>query len=351
MRVNWRRVVVAVVVVIAVLSAVSALVLTNPARPIPFPGPIEVDRDELWRHVHALTHPEELPGMKEPGDREGVGEEPGRLTHGEAFRHFANLEALARVAAYIEREWGQHGFEVSRQHYQVRGNRYTNLMIAYGPADAPRVVLGAHYDVCGDQDGADDNASGVAAILELARLLGRHRPDVSHRIDLVAFTLEEPPFYRTEAMGSAVYAKSLAEAGVEVRAMIALDMIGFYSEEPGSQGYPLPVLGLLYPSTADFACVVGNLGGLGVTRAVKARLAGSCGVDVYSINAPAAVPGIDFSDHLNFWRHGYPAVMVTDSAFYRNPNYHCPTDTIETLDFERMTEVVRGLYATIVTLD
>jgi Zn-dependent M28 family amino/carboxypeptidase len=212
------------------------------------------------------------------------------------------------------------------------------------------VVVGAHYDVCGDQDGADDNASAVAAMLELARLLAERRPTVARRIDLVAFTLEEPPFFRTDDMGSAVHARSLRQRGVRVAAMVCLEMVGFFSDRPHSQGFPVPGLSLLYPSTGDFVAVVGNLGSRRLTREIKTRMAGACAVPVHSINAPAVVPGVDFSDHLNFWLEGFPAVMITDTAFYRNPNYHLPSDTAETLDYDRMTEVVKGLYSAVCAL-
>ena len=151
-------------------------------------------------------------------------------------------------------------------------------------------------------------------------------------------------------MGSAVHANSLALRGADVRGMISLEMIGYFSDEKGSQSFPAPGMSLLYSSRGDAIVVVGNSSSWWFTRRIKARMAGSGELPVRSMNAPAFVPGVDFSDHLNFWRHGWKAVMITDTAFYRNPNYHEVTDTPETLDYERMADVVTGVYAAITTL-
>ncbi len=304
---------------------VVVLVIKNPVFPRAFDGELPVRVDDLRRHVVTLANDDEA-------------------------RHFANPDALQASADYIRDSWIANGFAVRDQPFDVGGVTYRNLITSYGPSDQPLVVVGAHYDVCGEQPGADDNASGVAALLELARLLGELRPAVASRIELVAFSLEEPPFFRTEQMGSAVHAASLRQEGAKVKAMLALEMLGYFSDQPGSQGYPISLLKLIYPSRGNFICVVGSTSGLGITRAVKARMAGASSLPVRSINAPSAIPGIDFSDHLNYWHSGYPAVMITDTAFYRNPNYHSPDDTPETLDFQRLADVVRGLYAAIVTL-
>jgi Zn-dependent M28 family amino/carboxypeptidase len=239
---------------------------------------------------------------------------------------------------------------VEVQPFKFGGRQFRNFLAHYGPADAPILVVGAHYDVCGEQSGADDNASAVAGLLELARLFGRHRPEVSHRIELALWPLEEPPNFRTENMGSAVHADSLAKRKADVSGMISLEMLGYFSDEPGSQTYPAPGMGLLYPSRGNFISVVGNGSSWGFTRRVKARMAGATELPVRSINAPASVPGVDFSDHLNFWVHGWNAVMITDTAFFRNPNYHEITDTADTLDYQRMAHVVTGVYAALTTL-
>jgi Zn-dependent M28 family amino/carboxypeptidase len=235
------------------------------------------------------------------------------------------------------------------QPYVVAGRTHHNVLAHVGPETAERLVVGAHYDACEPGVGADDNASGVAGLLELARILALDPPAL--RVDLVAFTLEEPPYFRTPRMGSAIHAGSLREAGVRVRAMIALEMIGFFRDEPGSQEYPAPGLALLYPSRGDFIAVVGCLGQAGLVRQVKRAMAGAMELDVRSISAPRFVPGVDFSDQLSYWNAGYAAVMVTDTAFYRNPHYHEASDRPETLDFARMAQVVEGVHAAVLVLD
>lgn len=260
-------------------------------------------------------------------------------------RAFPDADALNRTADHIVAEFKQSGCAPERQSFPVGGNDYHNVICSWGPEDGPRIVIGAHYDVAGnDNPGADDNASGIAAILELARLLQVAKPELTRRLDLVAFTLEEPPNFRSDTMGSAVFANRLRQAGVDVDLMISVEMIGYFSDEPGSQAYPLPGLGWIYPDKGNFIAIVGQSFDRTPVSRVKALMQAGNTLQVYSINAPNNVPGIDFSDHLAFWRLGYPAIMVTDTAFLRNPNYHQPTDTPETLDFSRMAKVVDGLF-------
>jgi len=271
-----------------------------------------------------------------------------------SFDHDVRLEAAAQ---YILAQFEAAGATVSVQEVVVEEASYKNLIARFGPATGPRLVIGAHYDshaaVNAEIDdprgyspgthtpGADDNASGVAGLLELARLLGS-RPQ-ERPIELVAYALEEPPHFRTEHMGSAWHARGVA--GEDVRLMLSLEMIGYFSDAPGSQRYPLPGLNLLYPDRGNFIALVGTLGDFGTMRKVKAAMAGASDLPVRSINAPRWVPGVDFSDHLNYWDAGIPAIMVTDTAFWRNPNYHRPGDTHDTLDYARMAQVVEGVYA------
>jgi Zn-dependent M28 family amino/carboxypeptidase len=265
-------------------------------------------------------------------------------------RCFERPDDLDRAADWVRSALEASGLPVEEAPYAVGGWSFRNFIARYGPAGAPILVVGAHYDVCGEQPGADDNASAVAGVLELARLLERHRPDVAHRIELALWPLEEPPNYRTSAMGSAVHAGSLAGGDVRVSGMICLEMLGYFSDQPRSQAFPIPGMGLLYPSRGNFIAVVGNGSSWRFTRGVKARMAGATELPIKSINAPAFVPGVDFSDHYNFWKQGWNAVMITDTAFYRNPNYHQVTDTPDTLDYERMAHVVTGVYAAMTTL-
>ena len=257
------------------------------------------------------------------------------------------LDALYDAAAYVAAELRRAGARVSEQAYHVDGaGQYRNVIGSLGPETRERVVVGAHYDAAGAFPAADDNASGVAGLLELARLLGA-RDATAARIDLVAFTLEEPPYYDTRWMGSHVHAQALQREGAVVRGMIALEMIGYFSDVPGSQRFPHPLLRLVYPSTGNFIAVIGRLGEARLARRVKRVMQAVTLLDVYSMNGPAWIPGLDFSDHRSYWAHGYPAVMVTDTAFYRNDRYHTARDTPETLDYGRMAEVVRGVHAAV----
>jgi hypothetical protein len=247
---------------------------------------------------------------------------------------------LDATRAWVRARLEETGAVVSEQRYEVGGMPYANVMTHFGPDAGPRLIVGAHYDTCGPHPGADDDASGVAGLLELARRLAREPPP--GRVDLVAFTLEEPPYFATRDMGSAVHAASLAEAGVEVRAMIALEMIGTFDDRPGSQRFPFGLLGALYPDRGDFVAVVGDLDRIGLVRRVKRAMAESTPLPVRSIDAPATLPGIDFSDHRSYWARGYPAVMVTDTAFFRNAAYHTDGYRPERLDYRRMAEVVEA---------
>ena len=278
--------------------------------------------------------------------------DPGRLeadvrllAASDPARAFHNAAALNAAADHIEAEFRRAGCVPRRQTFKVEGDDYHNIVCSFGPETAPRVVIGAHYDVAGDGNpGADDNASGVAGVLELARMIAAAKPDLLHRIDLVAFSLEEPPNFRSANMGSHVHARSLAAGPAAVKVMISVEMIGYFSDAPGSQSFPLSFLRLFYPGRGDFIGVVGRSFDRGPVARVKRLMRVSNDLPVYSINAPAAVPGIDFSDHWSFWQHDLPAVMVTDTAFLRNPHYHMPSDTPDTLDYRRMALVVDGLY-------
>jgi len=254
-------------------------------------------------------------------------------------------ENLDRVAAYLRQEFEQAKGKVSEQPYQVRGQTYRNVIAQFGLHTKERIVVGAHYDSAGPQPGADDNASGVAGLIELAHLLGKTSLPIC--IELVAFTLEEPTYFYTSLMGSAIHAQSLKRQGLPVRVMFSLEMIGYFSDAPHSQSFPLPILAAFYPSRGNFIAVVGKLDQGFVVRRVKQGMRNASPLPVHSINAPRFVPGIDFSDHLNYWDAGYNAVMITDTAFYRNERYHTWQDTPDTLDYQRMAMVVQGVYSAV----
>jgi Zn-dependent M28 family amino/carboxypeptidase len=257
-------------------------------------------------------------------------------------RNYLNTESLNKAEYYITHEFTKYGITTEQQPFEVSGNLYKNIIASVGPKEGDRIVVGAHYDVCGNQPGADDNASAIAGLLEIARLVKIHEKELPYRINFVAYTLEEPPFFRTKNMGSYIHARFLSENKKPVKGMICLEMIGFYSDQKNSQRYPLSLMRLFYRNTGDFIGVISNYGSSSLAKQVSRNLRATS-IKVEKLKAPSFLTGVDFSDHRNFWEFGYDAVMITDTAFYRNPNYHEPTDTIETLDFNRMKQVVKGI--------
>lgn len=259
-------------------------------------------------------------------------------------RQLGRPEQLAAAGAWLESELERNGVGPWRQEFVVRGEPVFNLLARVGPNAGARVVVGAHYDAHPDTPGSDDNASGVAALLEVARLLGTTVP--SCPVELALWTLEEPPFFRTPDMGSARHAAELRKSGAAVRFALSLETLGYYRDQGGSQRYPpnFPARPL-YPSAGDFVLLIGDSGSTALTRRLKSAFAGTTSVPIESVNVPRTFPGADFSDHQSFWQAGYPAFMVTDSAFLRNPNYHRATDTPETLDFERLARAADGVAA------
>ena len=263
-------------------------------------------------------------------------------------RDHQHPENLERVAAYIEEAMKGAGGRVTPQRYDVAGKPYRNVIASFGPVDGERIVVGAHYDTFGAQPGADDNASGAAGLMELARLLTGVSLRV--RVDLVAFTLEEPPHFRTDSMGSAVHAKSLRKDGVALRGMITLEMIGYFTDAPGSQQYPSYLLSWMYPSRGNFIGVIGNFGSAMLVRKVAVAMRSATPLPVEGLASPRFVTGVDFSDHASYWDAGYDAVMITDTAFFRYPHYHTMTDTPDRLDYARMAQVVQGVRAAVLAL-
>lgn len=262
-----------------------------------------------------------------------------------SFRDIGNLNACAD---YIRDEFAAAGGQTSEQQFKISQETYRNVVTRFGPYNGLRIIVGAHYDAFESTPGADDNASGVAALIELAHALSK--ASFALPVELLAFSLEEPPFFRTPDMGSAKYARKLKTEGVNVRAMICLEMVGYFSEVAGSQSFPVPLLRLFYPSRGNFIALIGNTGQGSLLRTVKARMRGVTDLQVYSLRAPRFVPGIDLSDHINFWNEGYPAVMVTDSAFYRNSEYHQSGDIADRLDYSRLGDVVALVYEAVTFL-
>jgi Zn-dependent M28 family amino/carboxypeptidase len=285
---------------------------------------LPVDASRLKRHVEALA-----------GE---IGE-----------RHVGRPQALHAAECYIAGEFAAIGHAVARQAYLAEGVESANLEVAIpGRTRAGEIVLaGAHYDTVPGSPGADDNASGVAGLLEIARALRPTRP--ARTVKLVAFVNEEPPFFYFGEMGSRVYARAARRRGDDIRVMLSLEMLGCYSDAAGSQAYP-PLLGLCYPAAGNFIAFVSNVRSRRSLREVVRAFRAGSDFPAEKLASPGIVPGVSWSDQLSFWREGYPGVMVTDTAFYRYRHYHRATDTPDRLDYARMARVVAGLAQAILAL-
>lgn len=261
-------------------------------------------------------------------------------------RNVIAYEPLQKTAQYIEETFKKFGYEVKSQEYVVQMRKVRNLIAEIpGRTRANEiVVIGAHYDTVYDCPGADDNSSGVAALLELARLLKDSHP--ARTVRFVAFVNEEPPWFQTDDMGSLVYAEQAHKLKENIVAAISIETIGMYSDVEGSQQYPSGFKSL-YPSKGNFIAFIGNLGSRGLVRDAVHSFRASTKFPSEGSAVPAAIPGVGWSDHWSFWQEGYPAIMVTDTAIFRNPNYHQPTDKPDTLDYDRMARVVHGLVSVV----
>ncbi len=257
-------------------------------------------------------------------------------------RYYANLETAAR---YIEKTLTAEDHRVASQSFEVDGKVVRNLEITIEPlaptSQTKSIVIGAHYDSVFDVPGANDNGSSVAAIIELGRLMKDLKP-AHTRLHLVLFVNEEPPYFKTSDMGSYRYARMLAERNEPVSAMIALDTIGHYSDEPGSQIYPWP-FGMFFPDRGNFVAFVGMPGSRPLVRDVVASFRRHTAFPSIGDIAPGFIPGIDWSDHWSFVQHGIPAMMITDTAIFRYPHYHELTDTPDKVDYERLARVTKGI--------
>jgi hypothetical protein len=269
------------------------------------------------------------------------------ITKRDKPRHFANPRELDSVAAYLFREFSLSADTVYYQTFKANGNIYRNVIASYGWKNPKRIIVGAHYDVCGNQEGADDNASGTVGLLELGRML-RGQP-LQNRIDLVAYTLEEPPFFRTDYMGSTIHAKSVEGTKDQILGMISLEMIAYFKDEKKSQDYPLGILKWIYGGKGNYITLVRkDIAGKFVKKFIR-NYKKTKQIKSKKFAAPRSLPGIDFSDHLNYWNIGIDALMITDTSFYRNKNYHKETDTMETLDIERMSKVINATFQVLVS--
>ena len=290
---------------------------------------LTADTNRLYRDVHYLTslHP---------------------------ARNYQNIQSLRQAAAYLYESFSPLAFDkLEYQPFKVSsGQEYHNISALWQGKSNKRIIVGAHYDVWDNQPGADDNASAVAGLLETARLMHqfKQKQELPFSLEFVAYCLEEPPFFATEEMGSAVHAYRMKKEDIPVQLMLCYEMIGYFSDAPGSQGFPHPSLRGLFPEEGNFIIVGGHSRQAGVAEKFARRMQLNCGIPVYPVASPLTDSLVNLSDHRSYWKFDYDAVMINDTSFMRNPNYHQKTDTIDTLDFKKMGEVVNGVAGALVSL-
>jgi len=264
----------------------------------------------------------------------------------DGFRNYKDTAVLSAVGLYIENEFKKHTNQVYRQNYIVSNKEYFNVVGLIGDTTKPRIIVGAHYDVCDTLPGADDNGTGVVGLLQVMEQL-KNDTEGKYCFEIVAYTLEEPPFFATEYMGSFIHAESLNKRNVDVFGMVSLEMIGYFSDEKKSQRYPLNFLRFFYGNVGDYITVVRKINKGPFARRFSSKYKRSDKIRTKKFTGPKALQGIDFSDHRNYWHFEYDAIMLTDTAFYRNSNYHRKSDTIDKIDFERMAAVIDGVVYTL----
>lgn len=321
-KLNRKKIVNTIAIILAIFLLLAWIVVVQPSCSHNKPVKEVVNTELLKKHVKFLTTDCFPRNSSTPGQ-------------------------LEKAALYIEESFIKSGCAVERQKVLARGGDYSNVIARLNVGKGHKMIIGAHYDSCWSTPGADDNASGVAGLLELAGLLAKK--DLPYEIELVAYTLEEPPYFGGLMMGSAVHARGLNRNKEKIDGVIVFEMIGYYSDTFLSQKYPIPMLYLYYPFQGNFITVVGSMSQREFTKRIKIGMQGSTDLPVYSINAPTSLPGIDFSDHRNYWLYDYQAVMITDTAFYRNTAYHKSNDTPDRLDYDRMGKVVLSVYQHLIT--
>jgi peptidase M28-like protein len=263
-------------------------------------------------------------------------------------RNIPHYPALNAAVEFIEKTFAGAGLQSRRDTYAVNGRECHNLEAQITGRSRDIVVIGAHYDSVYGAPGANDNATGVAGVLALARRFAQAQPEKTIRF--VAFANEEPPYFQTADMGSLVYASRCKANGDRISAMISLETIGYFSDAPGSQVYPSPGLGAFYPKTANFIGLVGNLSSRRLVRQAVKIFRDTGKLPSQAAAVPAFIPGVGWSDHWAFWQNGYPAIMVTDTALFRYSHYHEATDTPDKIDYDRFALVVSGMQRVVASL-
>ena len=257
-------------------------------------------------------------------------------------RNVEHYSQLVAAADFIAQSFSQSGLVPRRDGYEVSGKLCENIELEIPGASQEIFVIGAHYDSVVGSPGANDNGSGVAALLALTRrFVGKSTPRQTLRF--VAFANEEPGYFQTQEMGSWVYANRCQARGDKIAGMISLETVGYFSDAPDSQKYPMFGLKLFYPSAGNFIGFVGNFSSRELLRGALGTFRRRATLPSEGAALPASVPGVGWSDHWAFWQHGYPAIMITDTAPFRYPHYHARSDTPEKLDYDAMARLVAGL--------
>lgn len=279
---------------------------------------VETLSENLRRHVYELA--------------EEIGE-----------RNVFHPEALHAAEAYIRHIWQEQGYRVEAQSYRVRSVLSSNLEVTRPCGEKGRgmLLIGAHYDSVIGSPGANDNGSGIAALLELSRLF--LAVESACPIRFVAFVNEEPPFFFSRSQGSMIYSRAARRRGDDIRLMVSLETMGYFNDTPGSQHYP-PLFRFFFPSRANFIAFVSNFRSRHMQRQLVAAFCSATDFPAQQVATFSLIPGVGWSDHLSFWRRGYRALMVTDTAFYRYPWYHSAGDTAEKIDYPRLAMVTEGLF-------
>ena len=301
----------------------------------------------LWAWADPSARRREHLVLDKPSISQNLNDHLVMLTQTIGERSVLMPENLRRSALYIQSYYEKLGIEVALEPYKYRQMEVHNVVarLPSGGKHGKHYLLGAHYDCVAGTVGADDNASAVAVQLETARAL-KAIPGLNIAVTFVSFALEEPPAYGTRYMGSRVYAAKARKQSVHLDGMICLEMVGYTCRQPGCQHYPFPLKYLGYPKEGTFIGIVGNVKSMALTRGLRNSIQRHPELPVVTLTVPFngwIMPAVRLSDHASFWSKGYKAVMVTDSAFFRNPHYHLPSDTLQTLDIGYMADVVRGL--------
>jgi Zn-dependent M28 family amino/carboxypeptidase len=307
-------------ILILIITLIVAFMISMPGRS--YSGPLQpLSESETSISENLKTHVTTLAGK--------IGE-----------RNIHRYESLKASEEYIRSTLASFGYEVSEQAYTVEGREVRNLEVEIRGASNGIILIGAHYDSVRGSPGANDNATGAAAILEIARLFKNETP--ARTIRLVAFVNEEPPYFQTENMGSLVYARRSKERGERIEAMLSIETIGCYSDHPASQHYPA-VFSWFYPDRGNFIGFVGNLSSRSLTRRSIRVFRETTSFPSEGIAAPGWMTGIGWSDQWAFWEEGFPGVMITDTAIFRYRHYHTSADTPDKVDYDRMTRVLTGI--------